>query len=178
MDYKGSKGVVLRIYHYVGQSELLKHLAEGSNRHLVTNAEMVTDWLQKFPQPKNPDNTITVTFIVDLDHQLWVNDRHSEHVLCANGGDILSAGEMTFEIEKGKLQIVDTTNQSTGYCPEPESYLAVKFALEKTDIAHLPQFTTAYQFRRCDECGTKNIVKDDWYVCGVCDADLSHEWNF
>jgi transcription initiation factor TFIIIB Brf1 subunit/transcription initiation factor TFIIB len=33
-------------------------------------------------------------------------------------------------------------------------------------------------FRRCPACGERNIVKDDWFVCGVCGADLPTVWNF
>ncbi|WP_261994026.1 contact-dependent growth inhibition system immunity protein [Streptomyces sp. t39] len=32
-------------------------------------------------------------------------------------------------------------------------------------------------FRRCEECGTTCVVKDDHYVCAVCDADLPVRWN-
>ncbi len=32
--------------------------------------------------------------------------------------------------------------------------------------------------RRCLACGQRNIVKDDWFVCGVCGKDLPAAWNF
>jgi hypothetical protein len=136
------------------------------------------NWLANTTQPKNPDDSITLTFIVDTEGFLWINDRHSEHVICANGGDVLSAGEITFKVENNSVSVVAITNQSTGYCPQPESYTAVKQALGQTDIPHPSHFTTAYHFRRCNECGTTNIIKDDWFVCAVCDVDLSKAWNY
>lgn len=168
----------VKSYHYVGQSTIRDKLNDVSNRHHVAIASQVIEWIQQTNQPKNPDDTITVTFIVDTDKQLWINDRYSEHVLCAQGGNVLSAGEITFEVIDDGVEIVAITNQSTGYCPEPESYPAVKHALKDTDILYPLMFTTCYHFRRCDKCGMTNIVKDDWFVCGVCDTDLSREWNF
>jgi len=169
---------MLKTYRYVGWSSIRDNLPKISNRHHVISSDLVKVWLTKTKQPKNPDDTITVTFIVDTDNRLWINDRHSEHVLCADGGEVLSAGEMTFEIIDTQVEIVSVTNQSTGYCPEPDTYSAVRRILSKTNISHPLQLTTAYQFRRCDECETTNIIKDDWFVCGVCDADLNNEWNY
>ena len=33
--------------------------------------------------------------------------------------------EITFEVEKNTVEITAITNQSTGYCPEPESWVSV-----------------------------------------------------
>ena len=30
----------------------------------------------------------------------------------------------------------------------------------------------------CPNCGQRNIVKEGWFVCGVCGADLPATWNF
>lgn len=168
----------MKIYHYVGNSKIKDNLSKLSHRLNVISSLSVSRWLTQTPHPKNPDNSITLTFIVDTDWNLWVNYRHSEHILCADGGDVLSAGEMTVDLNNDHVDIVAITNQSTGYCPEPESYPAVKLALSKTDIPHPPHFTTAYDFRLCDVCGTTNLIKDDWFVCGVCDRDLSLTWNY
>ena len=32
--------------------------------------------------------------------------------------------------------------------------------------------------RHCEGCGERNVVRDGWFVCGVCGADLPAEWNF
>jgi hypothetical protein len=70
------------------------------------------------------------------------------------------------------------TNQSTGYCPEPESWPAVATALDRIGVAHPGRFTQEIVFRRCTACGERNVVKDGWYVCGSCGADLPADWNF
>jgi hypothetical protein len=70
------------------------------------------------------------------------------------------------------------SNQSTGYCPEPASWPAVARALDAAGIAHPGRFTVAVIFRRCDACGERNLVKDDWFECAICGAPLASEWNF
>jgi hypothetical protein len=115
---------------------------------------------------------VVVTFIIDPSGQLWINDRRSEHVLCAGGGDVLSAGEMTFSL-RPKLEVVEVSNQSTGYCPEPDSWPAVENVLTRLGIPHPKDFTLICIFRRCEACHTLNLVKDDWFECAVCQSPLS-----
>lgn len=91
---------------------------------------------------------------------------------------MLSAGEMFFLVEGTRIQVAEVSNQSTGFCPEPESWPAVAAALDRIGIAHPGGFTAAVVFRRCERCGERNIVKDGWFVCGVCGADLPERWNF
>jgi hypothetical protein len=85
---------------------------------------------------------------------------------------------MTFEVGSQAARVIDATNQSLGYCPEPDSWPAVASALERAGIASLSGFTAEFIFRKCLECGAKNIVKDGWYECGVCESPLSRDWNF
>ena len=76
------------------------------------------------------------------------------------------------------MAVTEITNQSTGFCPEPESWAAVSAALDNAGIEHPDGFTTGVIFRRCTRCGERNIVKDSWYYCGICDAKLADDWNF
>ncbi len=108
--------------------------------------------------------------------KLWIADRHSEHVVCAKGGPVMSAGEITFQIKN--LSVSGVTNQSTGFCPEPGSWPNVANALDKIGLVHPDDFTTHFHFRRCNECRSINIVKENWFICSMCDAELSHIWNF
>jgi len=39
-------------------------------------------------------------------------------------------------------------------------------------------FTRAFEFRFCENCHTKNLIKEDIYECAVCDSDLDLNWNF
>jgi hypothetical protein len=34
------------------------------------------------------------------------------------------------------------------------------------------------EFRRCDACGQRNIVKDDDFTCAICGGELPATWNF
>jgi hypothetical protein len=122
--------------------------------------------------------TFTATFIIDTSEQLWVADRHSEHVSCADGQDVLAAGEITFERAGNRIDAVEVTNQSTGFCPEPSCWSVVARVLDCIGISHPPQFTRAFEFRRCNRCGGTNIIKDNVFECIVCNAPLSHDWNY
>jgi hypothetical protein len=135
-------------------------------------------WIQVTNQTLTPDKTVIATFIIDLEQHLWIADQRSEHVRCAAGQKVLSAGEMTFGIKGQNVEAIEVSNQSTGYCPEPESWDAVANALSATSILHPSSFTSAFLFRRCNACGSTNIIKDDLFECEVCQAPLSRKWNF
>ena len=121
---------------------------------------------------------LAATFVVNLEGRLRIADCHSEHVACSGGGDVLAAGEMLFSIDGLDVSVEQVSNQSTGYCPEPESWVAVGRALDSAGIAHPGVFTTACEFRRCESCGERNIVKDRWFYCDICGAKLPDHWNF
>ena len=96
--------------------------------------------------------------------------------MCRRGA-VLSAGEMFFLAKGDRIEVAEGSNQSTGFCPEPGSWPAVAAALGRTRVGHPGRFTTAMVFRRCGRCGERNVVKDGWFVCGVCGADLPAAWN-
>ncbi|MCB9759556.1 MAG: hypothetical protein H6739_06920 [Alphaproteobacteria bacterium] len=75
-------------------------------------------------------------------------------------------------------EVVGVTNQSTGFCPEPKCWGAVAAALDQAGVRHPDGWTAAFVFRRCPACGQRNLVKDDWWRCAVCDAGLPRGWNF
>lgn len=119
-----------------------------------------------------------VTFVVTPDGALRVAERRSEHVACAGGGDVLSAGELSAVVRKEGCRVLEVSNQSTGYCPEPESWPAVARALDQAGIRHPGHFTFEAVFRRCPSCGERNLVKDRWFHCALCEASLPATWNF
>ena len=100
--------------------------------------------------------------------------RRAEHVACAGGGPVLSAGEITFF----DGDVSEITNQSTGFCPEPESWTTVAAGLDAIPVNRPDDFTTRVVFRLCPACNERNIVKDGWFVCDLCGADLPETWNF
>jgi hypothetical protein len=101
--------------------------------------------------------------------------RRSEHVACAGGRDVLAAGEIRLD---GACAVAEVTNNSTGYCPPEDCWEAVRLALDAAGMQHPSGFTFVAHFRRCPRCRERNLVKDDWYVCAMCDAELPFEWNF
>jgi hypothetical protein len=171
---------VSKLYSYVGPAHLAKHASSNAPRFRVSDRAAAAEWVAKQGGAAS-DGTLTVTFVV-LRDGLWVADRHSEHVTCARGAPVYSAGEMTFALRRDRhgpsVEVVDVTNQSTGYCPEPESWPAVAAALDAAGIDHPNGFSAAMIFRKCTVCGATNIVKDDWFECAVCGAELPRTWNF
>lgn len=169
-----SDKIMDRIHHYIGPDELRQL---SSERHSVTRSSDVLDWIARTKQTLE-HGSVTATFIVDTGGQLWVADRRSEHVACAAGQPVLSAGEMTFDVEGSQVSVAAVSNQSLGYCPEPASWPAVAAALENSGLPAPEFFTSAYVLRQCESCGTKNIVKDGIFECGVCGSSLPRTWNF
>lgn len=167
-----------RLYHYVGPQDIRERAATAPAGLLVRSTDDIRAWAHRAGQQPDRRGLIAVTFVVDEQGFLRVADRRSEHVACSGGGPVLSAGEMFFRLSSAGVEVVEVTNQSTGYCPEPESWPAVASALEALRIAHPGRFTQKVVFRRCPVCGERNVVKDGWFVCGLCGADLPADWNF
>jgi hypothetical protein len=117
------------------------------------------------------------TFVVDPDGFLRLASRRSEHVACAGGGQVLCAGEIAFEGGPAGWAVNEVTNQSTGYCPDTDSWPAVAAAIERAGLTHPGGFTSAFVFRRCPRCHQHNVVKEFDFVCAVCGSDLPAEWN-
>lgn len=123
--------------------------------------------------PRTPH---VLTYTVDPEGRLHVADRHSEHVACAGFRAVLGAGELTVIEGPRGVEILDVTNQSTGFCPEPESWPAVRDALARAGLVPPTGFGTAFVFPRCVVCGSIHVVKDGWFTC-ACGADLPEVWN-
>jgi hypothetical protein len=167
-----------RLYRYVGP-EAIRQRAAGSPSGLrPASPEEVIEWLRTTAHRPEAVGLIGVTFTVDGHGRLALAERRSEHVACAAGGPVLSAGELFLRIAGAGVEVVEASNQSTGFCPEPESWPAVAAALDALGIAGPEGFTRPIVFRRCAGCGQRNIVKDGWFVCGVCGAELPAAWNF
>jgi len=116
----------------------------------------------------------TFSFVLATDGTLLLASRRSEHVACSGGRPVLSAGEVTFAFDEGSWEVEAITNQSTGFCPGPESWSAVVGALDAIGIAHPAYWTSAYHFRFCRRCGELNVSldSDPDLVCVFCNTDL------
>ena len=163
-----------RAYSYVGPLDILQRVAGEPTGTPIRHHADLQHWVETQPASLL---SIPATFIVDLAGVLLLAERRSEHVVCAGGHAVLAAGEVV--VERGQPPfIAQITNQSTGYCPEPDSWESVQRAIQ-----HLPQdvmegFSPAFTFRRCPACTQINVVKDDDFECSVCGCVLPQEWNF
>jgi len=162
-----------REYNYVGPPEVAERVAGGPGGALLTRPRDVLEWLSDMDAAE-----CVATFVIDTSGRLRVDVRSSEHVACAAGGRVLSAGEMTLARDGDSVSVVAVNNLSTGYCPEPSSWAQVAAALDGLSIAHPSAFTSAFEFRRCEHCGERNLVKEEWFVCALCDGQLPRAWNF
>ncbi len=163
-------------YFYIGPKEIAAKVDPQYEGCKISQIEDIQKWVKASNQTIVND-VVIATFIINEAAILVLSDRHSEHVACAGGRNVLSAGEITFNFEEGEVYISEITNQSTGYCPKPSSWTVVDLVLNKLKIAHPKYFTSAFEFRYCEHCQTKNLIKEEIYECAVCDADLDLEWN-
>ena len=166
------------LYKYVGPPEIRDAVADNPMGKVVDDPAAVFTWITHDRPSADQDGLYVATFVVDFSRTLRIASRHSEHVQCAGGGPVFTAGEMAFCVEHKDLSIEWASNQSTGYCPEPDSFSELAKALYKAGIEPPAGFDPAIVFRRCPQCGERNIVKDDWFVCDICGAELPPNWNF
>ncbi|MFI5898234.1 hypothetical protein ACIA5D_49965 [Actinoplanes sp. NPDC051513] len=164
----------LRRYRYVGPAELRdEHPATGAV--IVVSRETLDRWLGRRTQAELDE---PFTFVVALDGRLRLAPRRSEHVALADGQDVLAAGEMTFSYDGGDRRVLHVTNQSTGYCPDPDCWTAVGTALDDLGLPHPGDFSAKLVFRRCPTCGERNIIRDGDFTCALCESALPSQWNF
>ncbi|MER5966521.1 hypothetical protein [Streptomyces sp. NPDC002057] len=163
-----------RRYRYVGPVELRALVRPGSGGFRVGSAADFEVWVagrssQELAEP--------FTFVVCAEGELLLAPRRSEHVVCAGGGHVLSAGEIGFSREGGRWTVSDVSNHSTGYCPDAGSWEAVDLALDRAGLGHPSGFTHEVVFRRCPVCQEHNVVREECFVCVFCDSDLPEAWN-
>ena len=168
---------MIRRYQYVGPAEIAARVRGSCGGTVIDSLEKVRDSLRSMDDYRSGES-LTVTFVVGLGGKLRIADRRSEHVMCAQGKAVLSAGEMTFGWVDDRIVVEGVTNQSTGYCPEPESWEAVATALDRLSIDRPSGFDPVIVFRRCPSCSQINVVKDDRFECEVCQSRLPKQWNF
>ncbi|MGW2372327.1 hypothetical protein [Kitasatospora sp. NPDC001683] len=165
-----------RAYRYVGPPEL-QELATGGDR-IGQPARTEGEFAAWVDERTAAELAEPFTFVVDLGGALRLAPRRSEHVACAGGELVLSAGEIGFRRSGGAgWEVRTVSNLSTGYCPDVVSWPAVAAALDRLGLPHPGGFTQAVVFRRCPDCGQCGIVREGHYVCVFCDADLPERWN-
>ncbi|MGW2781558.1 hypothetical protein ACWC3X_09935 [Streptomyces populi] len=161
-------------YRYVGPGDLLVLVRTAGEGARIRSAADLARWVSARGAEERAE---PFTFVVDTGGVLRLAPRRSEHVVCAGGEAVLSAGEVSLREECGRWVVEEVTNQSTGYCPDVDSWPAVARALERAGIGHPGGFTHPVVFRRCVSCRQVNVVREDHFVCVFCDEALPPGWN-
>ena len=137
----------MRKYDYVGPIEIREvSLASSPAGTPICSTDDLSDWIASRALDREVDGSLIATFVVSLAGTLLLAPRRSEHVACAGGAQVLSAGEVTFSAVG---EVSEITNQSTGFCPEPESWPAVAAALDSIPVERPCDFTMRVLFRLC-----------------------------
>ncbi|MGW2111785.1 hypothetical protein [Streptomyces sp. NPDC001948] len=163
-----------RSYRYVGPVELKTAVRPGGGGCRISSAADFDGWItgRSVAELAEP-----FTFVVGMDGVLRLAPRRSEHVACAGGDMVLSAGEISFIREAHRWAVSEVSNQSTGYCPDVNSWPEVARALDNAGLERPSGFTHEVVFRRCLSCQEHNIVREDDFVCVFCGSDLPAAWN-
>jgi hypothetical protein len=132
----------MRAYRYVGPPEVRAAAEPMAAGRLIRTPGDLGAWLSGCD---SNDAVEPFTFVIDPSGILRLAPRRSEHVTCAGGGPVLSAGEMTFGQGPDGWEVTEAANLSTGYCPEASSWPAVARALDRTGLAHPGRFTAVLQ---------------------------------
>ncbi|GAB2929196.1 hypothetical protein [Streptomyces heilongjiangensis] len=163
-----------RSHRYVGPVELEATVRPGGGGCRIGSAADFDRWIaeRSAAELREP-----FTFVVGTDGVLRLAPRRSEHVACAGGHMVLSAGEIGFTHTADRWAVDEVSNQSTGYCPDVTSWPAVAQALDDVGLGRLSGFTHEVVFRRCPDCQEHNIVRENDFVCVFCGGDLPEAWN-
>lgn len=119
-------------YRYIGPDAIRLRNVKSPVGIEITTSPDLESWLTA----QSAARYVAATYIVELAGRLRLADRHAEHVACAGGEAVLAAGEMFFRRDDDVWRVVEVTNQSTGYCPEPTCWPAVADALDHIGVAH------------------------------------------
>jgi hypothetical protein len=149
------------LYRYVGPKKIAERALSAPAGFQVESPEDVRRWVRQTGQDVDAAGNVVATFVIDEAGCLRIADRRSEHVACAGGRPVRSAGEMTFNVTRGGVGVSWVTNQSTGYCPEPDSWPSVESALVRADLTAPDGFSQEFVFRRCLQCGSVNLIKEE-----------------
>ncbi|MDX2936612.1 hypothetical protein [Streptomyces ipomoeae] len=163
-----------RSHRYVGPAELRERVRPGGGGRRIGAAADFEAWVAERSAVELAE---PFTFVVGVDGVLRLAARRSEHVICAGGEPVLSAGEMAFVRGSDGWAVGQVSNQSTGYCPDIGSWPAVARALARAGLPHPDGFTHEVVFRRCPGCREHNIVREGDFVCVFCESDLPEVWN-
>ncbi len=161
-----------RLYEFVGPDRLRPDATAGIPRYRLHPKARAPDLLSELEIRDLGMTELTLTYIVDQRGMVWVAERHVEHIACARGEPVLAAGELTVDLSVKEFEILAATNQSTGYCPEPECWHALAEALDAAGLDRPDGFEYAFRFGRCRKCRSITVIKEDDFSCAECGSEL------
>lgn len=164
-----------QLYDYVGSKEVKDFVANYPISTRIESQQDIKEWINNSDRKTDYSEFVICTFIIDTKGYIRIADRHSEHIACSSGNPVLSAGEMFFVFNKNQYEVIEISNQSTGFCPEPKSWFWE--ALDRLSMKHLNKFTANFVFRRCTKCSLLNVIKDNLFVCAECNTKLPRIWK-
>ncbi|MEU4042034.1 hypothetical protein ACK389_36275 [Streptomyces antibioticus] len=97
-----------RRYGYVGPEDIRRAVLPGAGGggRVIRGAADLDAYVSDEGEP--------YTYVVGLDGLLRLAPRRSEHVACADGGDVLGAGEISLRRGPQGWEVREISNQSTG----------------------------------------------------------------
>lgn len=138
------KKVSPKIYYYIGSEDIKNSVINYPIGTQIKSEKNIVNWINDTEQKPNYFGCIGATFVIDIEGYLRVADRHSEHVACSGGKGVLSAGEIFFMFNNNEYEVVEISNQSTGFCPEQKSWFWVSQALDRIPFSHPGEFTSDF----------------------------------
>src|SRR5262245_55739772 len=105
----------MRLYRYVGPNEIRARAQAGDIGTPIASVRDLRDWLAASQRRASFQDRPIFTFVIDETGTLRVADRSSEHVSCAGGRPVQSAGEFVLAHTSDGWHIEEISNQSTGY---------------------------------------------------------------
>jgi hypothetical protein len=96
-----------RLYRYVGPAEIKPRVAGRPAGTRISSASDLLAWLRRADAEHG---LVAATFVIDEQGDLLLADRRSEHVACAGGGPVLSAGEMFFAVDDDAVEVAEVSN--------------------------------------------------------------------
>jgi len=82
-----------------------------------------------------------LTYIVNENGKLYIGGLTEEHVEVARGDNVLAAGEINVNIDRGKWKITKINNSSNGYFPARTSFRIIHSLLDHLGFKHPGKFT-------------------------------------
>ena len=159
----------MRRYKYIGPKDLLAAVSSNTEGSVIRSFVDFREWLSIYEKEALEE---PFTFVVDVEGNLRLAPRRTEHVACAGRADVLSAGEIWFEPELDGWTVREVSNQSIGYCPDIDSWTEVARAIDRIGLRRPDAFTYGFIFRYCGECRMASLIKDDDFICAMCGRAL------